>query len=654
MDADVEELDSYMYQTVGHRAVAAYGELTGLPLFRRRIAGTSQHTQLAYPVGEAAVEGDEVEDLRALLAAVVAATPSVRAVTSGAILSDYQRLRVEAVCADLGLVSLAYLWRQPQGLMLETLCAAGVDAILIKVAAMGLVPGRHLGRSLAEMRPTLYRIEREFGSHCCGEGGEFETLALDCPLFRRGRLRIEADPAGTDTAESSAIACAPEVVVTSPDPFAPSGHLAVRHYAVVLKEGGKGLAPGKVMDVEGPPPPPRRHRRGALEVGARAEAEAAAAAQAVGVIVGVVDVRETRGTVLWTISASAPAAAAAAAATTAASTAAVVATAAVVEAAVAAAAAAASTEASLLALERRLAASGRGWEDVSLVHLYVADMSHFAAVNEAYSRVMPALHPPARACVQLPLPVGTPAALDAIVAATPSPTPGSGPGPGARRSLHVQSLSCWAPACIGPYAQAVAHLGLVHLAGCIGMDPATLNLVRSASGTAAATDRVEARRSWRSAAAVARAMGCRLGRDTLAATVYASAEAGGGAWRSSDDAFEGVMAGEPWQDDVDVPGGEAAVEAGVPPGIRHDLDSEERTPILGGSDGGDGDSDGGDAEAAGGRGVGGDGSGVGPAAPWPWSWRPLVTHVTVTRLPKSARVEVQPLMLHGDGPGSTR
>jgi len=37
-----------------------------------------------------------------------------RAVTSGAILSDYQRLRMEAVCADLGLVSLSYLWRQPQ------------------------------------------------------------------------------------------------------------------------------------------------------------------------------------------------------------------------------------------------------------------------------------------------------------------------------------------------------------------------------------------------------------------------------------------------------------------------------------------------------------------------------------------------------------
>ena len=61
------------------------------------------------------VKGDEVEDLRALLAAVVREMPNVKAVTSGAILSDYQRLRVEAVCADLGLVSLAYLWRQPQG-----------------------------------------------------------------------------------------------------------------------------------------------------------------------------------------------------------------------------------------------------------------------------------------------------------------------------------------------------------------------------------------------------------------------------------------------------------------------------------------------------------------------------------------------------------
>lgn len=45
--------------------------------------------------------------------------PGVQAVASGAIASDYQRLRVEHVCSRLGLVSLAYLWHQPQALLLR-------------------------------------------------------------------------------------------------------------------------------------------------------------------------------------------------------------------------------------------------------------------------------------------------------------------------------------------------------------------------------------------------------------------------------------------------------------------------------------------------------------------------------------------------------
>jgi enamine deaminase RidA (YjgF/YER057c/UK114 family) len=31
--------------------------------------------------------------------------------------------------------------------------------------------------------------------------------------------------------------------------------------------------------------------------------------------------------------------------------------------------------------------------------------------------------------------------------------------------LHVQSISEWAPSCIGPYSQATRHQGLVHFAG---------------------------------------------------------------------------------------------------------------------------------------------------------------------------------------------
>ena len=81
-----------MYQTVGHDAVDCYAEATGLPLYREYIEGCSVETDSEY-VHNA---GDEVEDLYRLLARVKDCE-SVEAVAVGAILSNYQRVRVENV-----------------------------------------------------------------------------------------------------------------------------------------------------------------------------------------------------------------------------------------------------------------------------------------------------------------------------------------------------------------------------------------------------------------------------------------------------------------------------------------------------------------------------------------------------------------------------
>ncbi|KAA3480725.1 diphthine--ammonia ligase-like isoform X2 [Gossypium australe] len=62
--------------------------------------------------------GDDVEEMFILLNEVKKQIPSITTVSSGAIASDYQRLRVESVCSRLGLVSLAYLWKQDQSLLL--------------------------------------------------------------------------------------------------------------------------------------------------------------------------------------------------------------------------------------------------------------------------------------------------------------------------------------------------------------------------------------------------------------------------------------------------------------------------------------------------------------------------------------------------------
>ena len=123
-----------------------------------------------------AVEGDEVEDLYNLLQSVKQKIPDVQAVCSGAVLSDYQRLRVENVCQRLGLTSLSYLWRRDQTELLHEMVDRGVSAILIKVAALGLSP-KHLGQNITSegLVDHLISIHKQYGCHPCGEGGEYET-----------------------------------------------------------------------------------------------------------------------------------------------------------------------------------------------------------------------------------------------------------------------------------------------------------------------------------------------------------------------------------------------------------------------------------------------------------------------------------------------
>lgn len=58
-----DELDSYMYQTVGHQAIDLYAEAMDLPLYRRTIQGSSLDTSKNYTK----TDGDEVEDLYDLL-----------------------------------------------------------------------------------------------------------------------------------------------------------------------------------------------------------------------------------------------------------------------------------------------------------------------------------------------------------------------------------------------------------------------------------------------------------------------------------------------------------------------------------------------------------------------------------------------------------
>lgn len=139
--SDNDDMNSYMYQTVGHAVIPLYEQALGIPLYRQEIAGTAVNSDRDYASPQAQQEQDETEDLVPLLRKAMLAHPEANAVSTGAILSTYQRTRVESVALRLGLTPLSYLWQYPllppysQSQLLRDMAAVGQEAIIIKTAS---------------------------------------------------------------------------------------------------------------------------------------------------------------------------------------------------------------------------------------------------------------------------------------------------------------------------------------------------------------------------------------------------------------------------------------------------------------------------------------------------------------------------------------
>ncbi len=180
------ELDSYMYQCAGTEVVDAIGEAFDLPLLRRPMSGQpiAIHSNSYEPT-----EGDEVEDLFMLLRDCKEKFPEMEAITTGAVFSNYQKQRVENCCDRLGLVSLAPLWEMPQHEVLDLVEQKGLTAVLVKTAFVGL-DDTHVGKTTEELRPVFRKLASTMGFNECGEGGEFESIVLDCPLFKHKKVEL--------------------------------------------------------------------------------------------------------------------------------------------------------------------------------------------------------------------------------------------------------------------------------------------------------------------------------------------------------------------------------------------------------------------------------------------------------------------------------
>jgi diphthine-ammonia ligase len=167
-----ERNDSYMFQVPNVALTTYHSEALGIPLLQRKSSG---------------IKEAELDDLKK---AIVEAKEKYgfEGVVAGALASDYQKSRVEAICKELQLECFAPYWHYDVEKYLKDIIAAGFKVIITSVSAEGLTK-ELLGKELnLEMVETLKAISAKTKFHLGFEGGEAETMVLDGPIFKK---RIE-------------------------------------------------------------------------------------------------------------------------------------------------------------------------------------------------------------------------------------------------------------------------------------------------------------------------------------------------------------------------------------------------------------------------------------------------------------------------------
>jgi len=409
-----------MYQTVGWDCIEMLAKAMRLPLYVESIKGDGREVGKDY----LPTEGDEVEDLYRLLSRV-SKEMGVSGVAVGAILSDYQRVRVESVCLRLGLTPLAYLWQRDQSELLREMVMIGMESVLVKVACLGLNE-KHLGKTLEEVEEELSKLAKKWGVNVCGEGGEYETFTMDCPLFRH-QLTAESQTIVTHSQDAFAPVCllVQKLKLVEKNRFyVESSHVELVDKALADNDMGSlhpldycapynkkqniaDLPSVQVMSVD------------LREVTQRYVEDGDGWFQVLNIIGegGTEDscVRDA-----------------------------------------------------FIKLEKVLRDHEMGLKQVVKVMMYVDSMQSYVAMNAQYSQYFD-LNPPVRVCVGVgvdKLPVGCKLVLNVVGAREEE-----------KKVLHVQGWSHWAPANIGPYSQAVLVGKNILISGMIGLVPGNMLMV---------------------------------------------------------------------------------------------------------------------------------------------------------------------------------
>lgn len=165
--------ESYMFHTPSIEKTKKQAEVMDIPLIIQETKGEKEI---------------ELEDLKI---AILRAKNDfgIEGVITGAIQSVYQASRIQEICYELELEVFNPLWQKDEMLYLRELIDSNFEVVLVGVFAYPLDSSWLLRKIDDDFISEISELNKKYEIHVAGEGGEFETFVLDCPLYSR-KLKI--------------------------------------------------------------------------------------------------------------------------------------------------------------------------------------------------------------------------------------------------------------------------------------------------------------------------------------------------------------------------------------------------------------------------------------------------------------------------------
>ena len=164
-----ENSDSYMFHTPSIKKTENQAEVMEMPLLIKETKG---------------IKEDELKDLEDAIKTSIKKY-NIRGIVTGALHSEYQASRIQSICDKLKIKCLNPLWHKDEFQYLNELLENKFRVIITGVSAYPLSAswlGREIDNKFIE---DVKELHKKYKIHPAGEGGEFETFVLDCPLFER-------------------------------------------------------------------------------------------------------------------------------------------------------------------------------------------------------------------------------------------------------------------------------------------------------------------------------------------------------------------------------------------------------------------------------------------------------------------------------------